>query len=242
LIAKPAGLKNTALGGKIDTGKNECKSYKFTGNWNADTETDISIPLGAGGIVSTPSDLVKFSDTLFGGKLVAKESLEKMQTLKERYGMGLFPIPFYDKTGFGHTGGIDGFSSVFSHFADGNVSYALTSNGTNFNNNNISIAILSAVFGKDFEIPEFNAFKVNAGTLEKYVGVYASTQIPLKITITRNNETLVAQATGQDAFPLEATAADRFKFDQAGVVMEFNAAEKTMVLKQGGAAFNYKKE
>ncbi len=242
LIAKPAGLKNTAFGGKINTGKNECKSYKYVGQWNVEPETDISVPLGAGGIVSTPSDLVKFSDALFGGKLVSKESLEKMQTINGQYGMGLFKIPFYDKTGFGHTGGIDGFSSVFSHFADGNVSYALTSNGTNFNNNNISIAVLSAVFGKDFEIPDFKTFKVDAETLEKYVGVYASTQIPLKITITRDNETLVAQATGQPAFPLEATAADKFKFEQAGVVMEFNATDNSMVLKQGGGVFNYKKE
>ncbi len=242
LIAKPAGLKNTALGGKINTDKNECKSYKFLGQWNIESETDISVPLGAGGIISTPTDLVKFSDALFGGKLVSKESLEQMQTINGQYGMGIFKIPFYDKTGFGHTGGIDGFTSVFSHFADENISYALTSNGTNFNNNNISIAVLSAVFGKDYEIPEFNAFKVDIEILEKYVGVYASAQIPLKITITRNNETLVAQATGQSAFPLEATAANKFKFEQAGVVMEFNAAEKSMVLKQGGGVFNYNKE
>lgn len=242
LIAKPAGLKNTAMGGKIDTRKNECKSYKFVGEWNVEPETDISVPLGAGGIVSTPSDLVRFSDALFGGKLVWKESLEQMQTINGQYGMGLFKIPFYDKTGFGHTGGIDGFSSVFRHFADGNISYAMISNGTNFNYNNISIAVLSAAFGKDFEIPEFNALKVDAGTLEKYVGVYSSTQIPLKITITRNNETLVAQATGQAAFPLEATAPDKFKFEQAGVVLEFNSTDNTMILKQGGGVFNYKKD
>ncbi len=240
-IAKPTGLKNTSLGGKIDSKNNECKSYKFNGEWNTETETDISIPLGAGGIVSTPTDLVKFSDALFGGILVSKESLEKMHTVKERYGMGLFKTPFNDKTGFGHTGGIDGFTSVFSHFVDGNISYAMISNGTNFNNNNISIAVLSAVFGNDFEILDFKAFKVDAKTLEKYVGVYASTQIPLKITISRNNETLVAQATGQSAFPLEATAIDKFRFEQAGVVMEFNAADKSMVLKQGGE-YLFKKE
>ena len=56
-ITKPAGLKNTGLGSKIDTKNNECKSYKFTDKWNVEPETDISIPLGAGGIVSTPADL-----------------------------------------------------------------------------------------------------------------------------------------------------------------------------------------
>jgi len=241
-ITQPVGLENTALGERINTNNNECKSYSFTDQWNPEPETDISIPLGAGGIVSTPVELVKFSQALFGGKLVSKESLEQMQTINGQYGMGLFKIPFYDKTGFGHTGGIDGFSSVFSHFADGDISYAMISNGTNFNNNNISIAVLSAVYEKPFEIPDFKTFKVSAEKLDQYVGVYASTQIPLKITITKGKENLVAQATGQSAFPLEATEKDKFKFEQAGVVMEFKPAEKTMVLKQGGGEFNFRME
>jgi CubicO group peptidase (beta-lactamase class C family) len=112
--------------------------------WNAEAETDISIPIGAGGIVSTPTDLTKFSDALFGGKLLKTESLEIMKTIKDQYGIGLFQIPFFDKKGYGHTGGIDGFTSVFIHFSDENISYALISNGTNFNNNDISIAVLSA--------------------------------------------------------------------------------------------------
>lgn len=156
--------------------------------------------------------------------------------------MGLFKIPFYDKTGFGHTGGIDGFSSVFSHFADGNISYAMISNGTNFNNNNISIAVLSAVYGENFEIPKFDIYKPVPEELDQYTGVYSSTQVPLKITITKGSANLVAQATGQSAFPLEATEKDKFKFDQAGVVMEFNPAENSMVLKQGGGEFLFKKE
>jgi D-alanyl-D-alanine carboxypeptidase len=241
-ITKPAGLKYTGLGGKIDTKNNECKSYRFTDQWNAEPETDISIPLGAGGIVSTPTDLVKFSDALFSGKLVSKESLEQMQTINGQYGMGLFKIPFYDKTGYGHTGGIDGFTSVFSHFADDKISYAMISNGTNYNNNNISIAVLSAVYGKSFDISEFNTYQVSIEELDKYSGVYSSTQIPLKITITKGSANLVAQATGQSAFPLEAIEKDKFKFDQAGVVMEFNPVEKSMVLKQGGGEFLFKKE
>lgn len=241
-ITKPVGLTNTYFGGKINPKKNECKSYSFAGTWKIEPETNISIPLGAGGIISTPSDLTKFSDALFGGKLLKSESLELMKTIKDGYGIGLFQIPFYDKKGYGHTGGIDGFSAVFSYFYEGNISYALTSNGTNFNNNNISIAVLSAVYNEPYDIPEFSTYEVSAENLDKYLGIYTSTQIPLKITITKDNKTLIAQATGQSAFPLEATKEDTFKFDQAGIVLEFNPVEKTMLLKQGGGKFFFTKE
>ncbi|MHC1780223.1 MAG: serine hydrolase domain-containing protein [Bacteroidales bacterium] len=241
-ITKPLELKNTYLGAKINSAEKESLSYRFTGKWELMPETDISIPLGAGGIVSTPSDLVKFSDALFGGRLIKPESLERMKTVIEKFGIGLVKIPFFDKIGYGHTGGIDGFTSVFSHFQDGNISYALTSNGTNFNNNLISLSVLSAIFNKPYEIPEFKNINLTSEELDRYTGVYSSAQIPLKITVTKSNLSLMAQATGQPAFPLEATGKDIFKFEQAGVIMEFNPTEKKMVLKQGGGQFLFVKD
>ncbi|MBI9035716.1 MAG: beta-lactamase family protein [Bacteroidales bacterium] len=241
-ITKPLGLSNTCLGSKINTKNNECHSYRFIDTWKLEDETDISIPLGAGGIVSTPTDLVKFSNALFGGKLLKTESLELMKTIHDNYGIGLFQIPFFDKNGYGHTGGIDGFSSVFSNFTEGNISYAMTSNGTNYNNNNISIAVLSAVFNKPYDIPEFTTYCVKSEDLNKYLGEYSSNQIQLKITVTRENNTLIAQATGQSSFPLEATEKDKFRFDQAGIVLEFNPGENSMILEQGGDQFTFTKE
>ena len=242
-ITKPLRLKNTYLGGKINVQNGESKSYKFSGTWKVEPETDISVPLGAGGIVSTPGDLVKFSYALFNGKLLTQESLEQMKSLKDGYGMGLIQIPFYEKRGYGHTGGIDGFTSVFVYFPDGDISYALTSNGTNYNTNNISIAVLSAVYGKPFKMPEFNkTYEVSSKDLDKYLGVYASKQIPLKMTITKQNDTLIAQATGQSSFPLKATAKDKFEFEQAGIILEFSPKDSTMILTQGGGEVKFNKE
>lgn len=241
-IIKPIGLKNTYFGKKTNIKDNECYSYSFKGKWIKEAETYMSIPMGAGAIVSTPSDLTKFADALFSGKLVSPKDLELMETLKDNYGMGLFKIPFYDKFGYGHNGGIDGFTSVMYHFADDNVSIAMTSNGTNFDNNQISIAMLSAVYNKSYEIPNFKTFEVTSADLDKYLGVYSSKQIPLKITITKQDKTLIAQATGQPASALEATEKDKFKFDQAGAVFEFNPTDKSMVLKQGGGIFTFSKE
>ena len=63
-IIKPLGLKNTYFGGKINIQNNECYSYTFADKWKKETETDMTIPMGAGGIVSTPTDLVLFAEQL----------------------------------------------------------------------------------------------------------------------------------------------------------------------------------
>lgn len=241
-IAQPVGLTDTYVFGGISTSNNESKSYRFVESWEEATETDYTIPLGAGAITSTPIDLTKFSDALFGGKLLTDESLRIMKTIQDGYGNGLFQIPFYDKVGYGHTGGIDGFSSIYAHFPDDNISYALTSNGANFSDNNISIAVLSAVYGKNYDIPEFTTYNLTSEDLNKYLGIYTSNQIDLKITITKDGNTLVAQATGQSAFPLEATDKDKFKFDEAGAKFEFYPAEKKLILFQGGGKIEFTKE
>jgi CubicO group peptidase (beta-lactamase class C family) len=241
-IVKPVSLTNTYVFGKINPSNNECKSYRFAGSWKVETETDFTIPLGAGAIISTPTDLTKFADALFGGKLLKNESLEIMKTIKDGYGMGLFQFPFNRSISYGHSGGIDGFTSIFSHFPENKISYALISNGTNFNNNSISIAVLSAIFDRPYEIPTFTTFNLTSEDLDKYLGTYSSTQIPLKITITKEGNTLIAQGTGQPALPLEATEKDKFKSDRVGAKFEFNPKDKTMILFQGSGQIKFTKE
>jgi len=241
-IIKPLHLANTFVFGKINPKNNEAKSYHYFGSWKKEAETDFSVPLGAGAITSTPTDLIKFANALFEGQLLTPESLKIMKTIKEGYGSGLFQVPFYSTIGYGHTGGIDGFRSVYSYFEDDKISYALTSNGTNMNNNDISIAVLSAVFNKSYQIPVYTNYTLTSEDLDKYLGVYASKQIPLKITVTKNKNTLIIQATGQQAFPVEATEKDKFSLDQVGAKFEFNPTEKTMILFQGGGKFKFKKK
>lgn len=241
-IIKTIGLKNTYLGSKINISNNEVNSYSYIGGWKLESEIDASIPLGAGAIVSNTKDLLVFSEALFSGKLLQSNSLKLMKTMKDSYGLGLFEFPFSDKKGYGHTGGIDGFSSIFTYFDTDKITYAMTSNGANTNTNNISLVVLSEVFGVPYELPVMTTYKVNTNDLDAYVGIYASTQLLIKITITKEVETLIAQATGQSSFPLEATKKDVFQFEMAGIVLEFNPGEKTLILKQGGGAFTFTKE
>ena len=239
-ILKPLGLNDTYYGGKINATNNESHSYKLSGDWVKEIETDMSIPVGAGSIVSTPSDITKFAYALFNGKIISSESLKQMQSLQDSFGMGLFQIPFHEKKGYGHNGGIDGFSSMFAYFPGDEVSFALTSNGSAYPNNNIVITLLSSVYNKPYEIPSFKTF--TAGDLEQYLGVYAEKSFPLKISVTKEGTILKAQATGQPAFELEAVAKNVFRFQSAGLVLHFNPATKQMTLKQGGSEFLLTKE
>lgn len=240
-IVKPLGLKNTYFGGKINTANNEANSYGNPGSKEKEIETDISVPMGAGGIVSTPNDLSRFIEALFSGKIISMASVDQMKTIKDGYGMGLFKFPFDEKTGFGHTGGIDGFTSLVSYFPEDKITFALTSNASGSKNNEIGITALSWANNKPFAIPEFKTFANSSEDLDKYVGNYTSTQIPLAIAITKDGTTLMAQATGQSAFPLEGTAKDKFAFEMAGIVLEFKPEQNQMVLKQGGATFTFTK-
>ncbi len=241
-ITEPLQLNSTYFGGKIAIEDNEANSFQYTKGWEKQTETDMSVPLGAGSIVSNTTDLNTFMKALFDGDIISKESLATMITLKENYGKGIFQVPFGKKKGYGHTGGIDGFSSVAYYFPEDEVSISLTSNGNRFRNNDIIIAGLSAFYGMPITIPSFESIQLTSEQLESFIGVYSSEQFPLKITITQQNETLYGQATGQPSFPLDAKPNDIFEFLPAGVQLEFQSSENTMTLQQGGGNFSFTKE
>ncbi|NMH26753.1 serine hydrolase domain-containing protein [Flavobacterium silvaticum] len=241
-ITQPLGLKHTYSGKKINVAAGDCKSYGFDKSWKQEIETDPSVPLGAGAIVSTPTDLSVFIEALFKGKIISAKSLDMMKDIKDDYGMALFSLPFGDKKGFGHTGSIDGFSSVFCHIDEQDVSVVLLSNGNNFNMNDILIVALNAVYSQPFSIPDFKSVALTPEQLDTYTGVYSTTQMPMKITIAKEGSKLTAQATGQSAFPLEAFEKDKFRFDAAGILIEFDTTKKTLTLKQGGGEFLFTKE
>lgn len=241
-IINKIGLKDTYYGGKVDPKVHEAASYRYTDGWHEDAQTDMSIPGGAGAIVSTPAALAKFIEALFAGKLVGTKSLEVMKTMKDKYGSGMFQYNFDNKIGYGHNGGIDEFKSTLSYFPEEKLTLAYCSNGISYNMNNIVLGALSIYFGKPYQIPSFKTIEVSAEELAGYVGNYVSDQLPLKINVTQKDGVLFAQATGQSAFPLDAAEKDKFTFEPAGIVMEFAPEKGEMTLKQNGRTFLYVKE
>lgn len=156
-IVKPLGLRDTYFGSKIEIEKNETNSYEFDNTWKKQLETNMLLLTGAGAIVSTPTDVIKFAEALFNGMVISNTSLKAMREIKDDYGLGIGEFPFEGKLSYGHTGHVDGFNSMYGYFPQDKISFAITSNGTSINNNDIAVGLLSIVFNVPYEIPtKFN--------------------------------------------------------------------------------------
>ncbi|MDN5479013.1 MAG: beta-lactamase family protein [Chryseobacterium sp.] len=242
-IARPLKLTLTEVGGKIDPSKNQALSYQYTnGNYQLSQETDMSIPVGAGNIISTPTELIKLIIGLENGKLISKNSLEQMKGFVDNYGYGIAKVPFEQYSGYGHTGGIDNFRSVLYYFPELKVAVSFVTNQSDYDNNDISIKMIQTVLGKDFKMPNFKEISVSEELLKKYEGLYKAEGFPLDIKIFSENEKLMGQATGQGKFPLQAVSESEFKFEMAGIKMKFNTAKATMDFSQGANNFTFKKQ
>lgn len=239
-IIKPLKLKNTYFGHNTNLKNNEAYSYgnENSGAWSKSPETDMTITMGAGCLISNSADLALFMESLFANKIINAKSLEQMLKIKDRHGMGIDPYRLEDKTGYGHFGAIDGSSSSMFYFPSEKLAIATTSNGDVLGTRYILKAIASICFEKPFEIPAFNTITLTAKELDQYTGVYSSPEIPdFTITIAKDSLVLTAQGTGEPAIPFEATEKDHFEFLRAGIKLEFHPAENELLYSQGGETF-----
>lgn len=237
-IIEPLGLPATYYGGPIAPTENEARSYTKLEQWELASETDMSVPRGAGAIVATADDVNRFFTALLTGELIADSLVDQMKTMQDGYGLGLLSFPFYQRTAYGHTGGIDGFQTMAGYFPQEKVAVTYLSNGVVMPINDIMIGVFSIYFGRDYELPDFAPnVGLSAEQLDRLVGVYTSPSFPLDLTITQEGGVLKGQATGQPKFPLEAVEEYLFRFEQAGLELEFAPEQDEVTLRQGGGTY-----
>ena len=192
----------------------------------------MSIPRGAGAITSTPADLTRFIGGLLAGKLVKPATLQQMLALQDGYGAGLLSMPFNQQPGYGHFGSIDGYWSAFTYFSTEELTVTYCGSSSGYTVNDLLFGALAICLHKPYRVPAFEGPVLTAADLCRFTGTYTSTRIPLKISVTTSGTTLIAQATGQGAFPLTPVTKTQFTY-AAGLTMDFNAATHTFTLHQG---------
>ena len=80
----------------------------------------------SGNMYASVSDLVDWAMALYGGRVLAPETLVAMTTFnRDDYGLGTEAIRLGSRTGIGHSGLLRGFTSVLVHLPEENITIAL---------------------------------------------------------------------------------------------------------------------
>lgn len=155
-ILKPLQLKNTYYGDKTDSKKLVASSYeKKDSVWVKPSHIHLSIPLGAGGIISTPEDLNKFMNGLFDGELVSENSLAIM---KKEPGIGMYPIPVLrEEEMTGHMGGMDEFKSLLVYMPKQDMTFAFIFNGVDYPYKEIVMGVFNILLHKEYDLPQMES-------------------------------------------------------------------------------------
>lgn len=80
------------------------------------------------GIISTAEDLFKFSEALFSGKLLKKQSLAEMLVTVKEYGLGIEDWPVGDIKGYGKNGSSIGYEANWIYLPEKKMTMILFAN------------------------------------------------------------------------------------------------------------------
>ena len=99
------------------------------------SEMEPAIETGAGGVISTISDMALFINSLGDPRILKPESWKRLWTPppvrsgETPYALGFGVTPYEGKKRIGHNGAAPGFASSFSWFPDQRVGVIVLSNG-----------------------------------------------------------------------------------------------------------------
>jgi D-alanyl-D-alanine carboxypeptidase len=160
-ITKPLGMAHTMLGSNRALIPKRVSGYAYAGNLMNAEYASLILPYASGGILSTPSDLIKLAKVFRGEALLSETSIREMFApvylnngtryaagdpgLILTFGYGLDSIVLKEKIIPAKTGGISGFNAFFAYFPESQTMVAVTANLNNSLQDLLSI--VDALFG-----------------------------------------------------------------------------------------------
>jgi CubicO group peptidase (beta-lactamase class C family) len=210
---------------------------------DADKNWDLNAVVGAGGLRSTVNDQLKFL-----AAALADDDRPLVQALhfagEHRHGepgeigVGLGWHVARDGVTRWHNGQTGGYSSFVGYFQPRRVAVAVLCNTATDLTTTLGEKILQSALGMEVEsIALRKSVIVDASTLESYVGVYELAPT-FAITITLEDGQLMAQATGQDKFPVFPESATEFFYKVVDAQLSFAASAdgkiEKLILHQNG--------
>jgi CubicO group peptidase (beta-lactamase class C family) len=241
------GMLDSGYDNDSHTIMNRAQGYTFSSDGLMKAPyIDMSIPFSAGGLYSTVLDLYKWDRALYTEKLVSKKSLGEMFTpFKGDYGFGWVITKEFDRKQMDHGGGINGFSACIRRFPDDDAAVIVLSNVDTASSGEISHDLAAILFGEKYDLPkEHHAIKLNPSIYAAYIGKYKLGPNFI-ITVTREGNKLMTQATGQTKVEIFPEARTRFFLKVVDAQIDFVKDRRGkvtgLILHQGGSDISAKK-
>jgi CubicO group peptidase (beta-lactamase class C family) len=240
VIFEPLGMKDTGYDFPAPIVPHRAAGYRRIGDQLANAAyLDMTIPHGAGALYSTVEDLHRWSVALDERKLISSGAYEKMFTpAKGNYAYGWIVDKQFGRQRIGHGGGINGFSTYIERLPDEKLCVVVLSNMEGSPPAAVAGGLAAIALGEKYDLPRERKFiAVDGKVLDSLVGEY-EIRPGFVLTISREGERLIGQATGQGKTELRAESETQFYVKEASAEITFVKDEDgtvvKLILRQGG--------
>lgn len=249
-IFAPLGMTNTGYDRHERVLRHRATGYAVLGDAPVTAAyVDMSQPYAAGALYSTTEDLLKWEQALYTERLVPRRALDAIFTAPEPapqgappggggYAYGWAVGTLFNRRFFSHGGGIPGFSTFIARYPEDRVTVIVLSNLESAPSGAIARDLAAIVFDQPYEIPrERPVANVDPSVYDAYVGEYQLAPNFI-LTITRDGNRLLTQATGQPQVEIFPESETRFFLRVVEAQITFVRNEQGqvtgLILHQGG--------
>jgi CubicO group peptidase (beta-lactamase class C family) len=244
MILTPLGMTDTGYDWSKTIIPRRASGYTGRGDALANAAAlDMQHPYSAGAMYSTVEDLLKWDQALHTEKLLPEAAKKVMWTpVLNGYAYGwtiVTPSPqTFGYRRIAHGGGINGFSAMIVRVPDPNVTAIVLSNNDTGNASAVARDLLAIYYGQRYTIPKAHTVaKIDPAVYDGYAGRYELGP-SFDVTVTREGNSLMSQATGQGKFELFPESETTFFAKATELTVQFvKGADGNVthfVLTQGG--------
>jgi CubicO group peptidase (beta-lactamase class C family) len=222
-ILKPLGMNDSGYDSDTTILLRRASGYVRGGSGLANAPfVDMRLPHAAGGLYSTTGDLLRWTQGLFGGKILSTASLARMITpVKSDYALGLGVKTTTGRTVIDHGGGIEGFNAHLAYYPESKLTVVVLANVNGPAASELAGQLAAVAFDEPVKLASQRTMvAVPADVLQKYVGVYQLTpQITNSIRLVGGQ--LTTQLSGQPPFPIFPESETKFFLKVVDAQLEF---------------------
>jgi CubicO group peptidase (beta-lactamase class C family) len=245
MILTPLGLKDTGYDWSHTIIPRRAAGYTGSGEKLRNAVIiDMNHPYAAGALYSTVEDLLKWDQVLYTEKLLPEAAKQVMWTpFKDNYAYGWSIAPpqanvFGGHKRITHGGGIPGFSAFFARLPEVRTTIVVLTNNDTASSSTVARDVMAIYYGHKYEMPVVQTVaKVDPAIFDQYTGKY-ELKPGFVVTISREGDKLMAQATGQPRFEIQPASETRFFANTPSITITFEKGTdgkvSHFVLLQGG--------